>query len=319
MIGKTISHYKIVEKLGEGGMGVVYKAEDTNLKRYVALKFLPPELTRDKEARERFIHEAQSASALDHPNVCTVYEIGKTEDGQMFIAMGYYEGETLKAKIAKGPLKIDEAVDIAVQIASGLEKAHEKKIVHRDIKPANIFITKDGLVKILDFGLAKLSGQTQLTKAGSTLGTVAYMSPEQAKGKEVDHRTDIWSLGIIIYEILTGQLPFKGDYEQAVVYSIINAEPESLKDKSEVGPEFDQIANRILQKDPQSRYASVNKLLHDLVEYRKKKFGPVPEIPIFKSFLRFVLKPRVAIPAVVSIILLIIIAIWFFDRRAEIR
>ena len=228
MIGKTISHYKILEEIGSGGMGIVYKAEDTNLKRHVALKFLPPELTRDTEARERFIHEAQSASALDHPNVCTVYEIGKTEDGQMFIAMGYYEGETLKDKIAKGPLKLDEAIEIAIQIATGLEKAHKKGIVHRDIKPANIFITNDNVVKLLDFGLAKLSGQTKLTKNASTLGTVAYMSPEQAQSGAVDQRTDIWSFGVVLYEMLTGSLPFKGDYEQAIIYSIMNEDPKAL-------------------------------------------------------------------------------------------
>jgi serine/threonine protein kinase/dienelactone hydrolase len=300
-------------------MGVVYKAEDTRLKRTVALKFLPPELTRDPEAKQRFIHEAQAASSLQHNNICAIHEVDETEDWQIFICMDYYEGETLKKKIERGPIEIDKAIDIAIQVSQGLTKAHEQGIIHRDIKPANIFITEDGIVKILDFGLAKLSGQTQLTKAGSTLGTVAYMSPEQAKGEEVDHRTDIWSLGVLIYEMLTGQLPFKGDYEQAVFYSIINAEPESLKDKTEVGPELDQIVNRILQKDAQSRYASADELLRDLLEYQKKKFGPVPEAPIFKSLMRSLLKPRIAIPAVVSIILLIIIAIWFFDRRAEIR
>ena len=181
MIGKVVSHYKILEKLGEGGMGVVYKAEDTRLKRIVALKFLPQALTTDLEAKERFTHEAQAASALDHPNVCTVHDIGETEDGQTFIVMTCYEGETLKEKIQRGPLPFQDGVDIAEQIAQGLARAHEKGIVHRDDKPANIFVGNDGIVRILDFGLAKLVGsQTQLTRTGTTLGTVAYMSPEQA-------------------------------------------------------------------------------------------------------------------------------------------
>ena len=197
MVGKTIFHYKILEELGHGGMGIVYKARDTKLDRFVALKFLPPHLGMDEVEKKRLTQEAKSASALDHNNICTIHEINETDDGQMFIAMGFYEGETLKDKIAKGPLNIDEALDIAIQITTGLEKAHEKEIVHRDIKPANIIITNDNLVKILDFGLAKLSGQTKLTKDGSTLGTVAYMSPEQTQGAEVDHRTDIWSLGVL--------------------------------------------------------------------------------------------------------------------------
>ena len=180
MVGQTIAHYHILEKLGEGGMGVVYKAEDTKLKRTVALKFLPAELTRDSESKERFVHEAQAASALDHHNICTVYEIGESAEGQSFIAMAYYEGESLKERIGRGPLKIDEATDMAIQIAQGLTEAHQHTIVHRDIKPANVLITKNGIAKIVDFGLAKLSGQTRITKAGSTVGTVAYMSPEQA-------------------------------------------------------------------------------------------------------------------------------------------
>jgi eukaryotic-like serine/threonine-protein kinase len=216
MIGKTISHYKILEKLGGGGMGVVYKAEDLKLHRLVALKFLPPELTLDEEAKKRFVHEAEAASSLDHNNICVIHEIDET-DGQIFICMNYYEGETLKKKIEKGLLKIDEAADIALQIAKGLEKAHEKGIVHRDIKPANIFITSDGVVKILDFGLAKLMGYTVLTKVGETLGTTAYMSPEQSRGEKTDYRTDIWSFGIVLYEMVTGKLPFKGDYGQAVM------------------------------------------------------------------------------------------------------
>jgi non-specific serine/threonine protein kinase len=265
MIGKTVSHYKIIEKLGGGGMGVVYKAQDITLDRFVALKFLPPELTRDEESKERFIHEAKAASSLDHNHICTVYEIGKTEESQLFIAMAYYEGGTLKKKTEKGPLKIDEAIDITTQISEGLVKAHEKNIIHRDIKPANIFITNDGVVKILDFGLAKVIGQTQLTKMGSTIGTVAYMSPEQTRGEKVDSRTDIWSLGVMLYEMITGQRPFKGDYEQAVSYSIVNDAQEHLTGlRTGVPMELEKIVNKALAKKPDERYQHVDEMLVDL-------------------------------------------------------
>ncbi len=270
MIGKTISHYKILEKLGEGGMGIVYKAQDTTLKRTVALKFLPTEFTRDKEAKTRFMHEAQAASALDHPNICTVYEIGETEDGHMFMAMALYEGETLKEKTERSPLKLDDAVDIATQIAQGLYKAHEKKIVHRDIKAANIFITKDGLVKLLDFGLAKLSGRTKLTKEDTTLGTVSYMSPEQARGDQMDHRSDIWSLGVVLYEMVTGQLPFKGDYDQSVMYTIMNEEPEPVTGlRTGVPIELERILDKGLKKNADERYQNVDDLLVDLKGLKK--------------------------------------------------
>ena len=207
MEGERLSHYEILERLGGGGMGVVYKALDTKLNRHVALKFLPPELTRDDEARTRFIQEAQAASALDHPNICTIHEIDSTPEGQMFIAMAFCDGATLKKRIEQGPLLIDEALDIAIQVAQGLVKAHQAGIVHRDIKPANVMLTKDGFVKIVDFGIAKLLGVTGPTKVGSTLGTVAYMSPEQVAGEDVDPRTDVWALGAVLYEMLTGQLP----------------------------------------------------------------------------------------------------------------
>ena len=270
MIGQVISHYKILEKLGEGGMGVVFKAEDIKLKRCVALKFLPPELTRDEEAKKRFIQEAQAASSLEHPNICTVFEINETDDGLMFMVMLCYEGQTLKERLDKGangrpPLPVDECIDIARQIAQGLAKAHERGIVHRDIKPANIFVTKDGVVKILDFGLAKLSRQKKLTKTGTTVGTVAYMSPEQARGGEVDHRTDIWSLGVVLYEMLTGQLPFRGEYDQAVIYSILNEEPEPIRLPDE-GPHRAIIAfiTKALAKNPSERHVNMEELLKDL-------------------------------------------------------
>jgi non-specific serine/threonine protein kinase len=265
MIGKTISHYKILEELGRGGMGVVYKAEDTKLRRTVALKFLPPELTRDPEVKERFIHEAQTASALDHPNICNVHEIDETEDGQIFICMANYQGESLKEKLERGPLEPAEATGIAYQIAGGLARAHESGIIHRDIKPANIIVTERGEAKIVDFGLAKLSGQSKLTRIGTTLGTVSYMSPEQSKGYEVDHRTDIWALGVVLYEMITGHVPFKGDYEQAVIYSILNDQPEPLASaRPGAPPGLQGIIDRCLAKDSDQRYREVNDLLADI-------------------------------------------------------
>src|SRR5437867_2136143 len=203
MIGQTISHYKILEKLGEGGMGVVYKAEDNKLKRTVALKFLPPEMTSDEAAKRRFIHEAQAASALDHPNIAVVHEIDETNDGRSFICMAYYEGETLKARIERGPLPLTVAIQIALQVADGLQRAHEAGIIHRDIKPANIMITNRGEAKIVDFGLAKLNRDSRSTTSGFHAGTAAYMSPEQVKGETIDSRSDLFSLGIVLYEMLT--------------------------------------------------------------------------------------------------------------------
>ncbi|MFQ5640107.1 MAG: protein kinase [bacterium] len=272
MIGQTISHYRILEKLGEGGMGVVYKGEDTKLKRLVALKFLPPDLTRDPEAKQRFVQEAQAASALQHNNICTIHEIDKTREGQIFICMDYYEGETMKRKIERGPLAIEEAIGIAIQTVQGLSKAHSQNIIHRDIKPANIMITHDGVVKILDFGLAKLAGQSRLTKASTTMGTVAYMSPEQTHGEEVDRRTDIWSLGVVLYEMLTGKLPFKGDYEQAVVYSILNEEPQPLTtSRSGLSNELENIVSTCLKKDPLDRYQQAEEVIRDLQSLREKE------------------------------------------------
>ena len=264
MVGKVVSHYKINEQLGEGGMGIVYKAEDTKLGRIVALKFLPSRYIQDTEKKERFIHEAKAASALDHPNICTIHEINETEEGELYITMGYYDGETLKDKIKKGPLDCKEAMDITLQIAKGLAKAHKKGIIHRDIKPGNIIITSDSVVKILDFGLAKMAGVT-MTMDGSTLGTVAYMSPEQAAGGEVDHRSDIWALGILFYEMLTGRLPFAGEYPQALIYSILNNEPEKLSNYLENLPEdLEEILNKLLEKDVHKRYKNIVHFIDDL-------------------------------------------------------
>jgi len=264
MIGKTISHYKIIEKLGEGGMGIVYKAEDTKLKRTVALKFLPAQSLPDEAERTRFVHEAQAAAALDHPNICTVYEIDETE-GSTFIAMAYIDGPSLKDKIDTGPIKIEEALHIAIQIAEGLQEAHEKGIVHRDIKSSNIMLSSKGQAKITDFGLAKLIDRTRLTKTGTTVGTIAYMSPEQTRGATVDHRTDIWSFSVLLYEMITGQLPFKGDYDQAVIYSIVNEEPEPVTGvRTGVPMELERVVNKAMAKDPAERYQTFNDLLVDL-------------------------------------------------------
>ncbi len=265
MIGQTLSHYKILAKLGEGGMGVVYKAEDCKLKRPVALKFLPSHLTRDQEALARFIYEAQTASSLDHQNLCTIHEIDETPSGQMFICMAYYEGETLKKKIAGDQLAVSSVVAIALQVAQGLAKAHEKGIIHRDLKPSNIIVQEDGAVKIIDFSLSKLVGARELTQSGVIMGTTAYLSPEQASGEAADRRTDIWSLGVVLYEMLTGQLPFKGELMPAVIYTILNEAPEPLHMlRPETPPALQRVVEKALHKDPNARYQDAAELLADL-------------------------------------------------------
>jgi serine/threonine protein kinase/Tfp pilus assembly protein PilF len=305
MIGRTISHYKIIEKIGGGGMGVVYKAQDLKLDRFVALKFLSPHLTTSEEEKQRFIHEAKTASSLQHNNICAIHEIDETEDGQIFICMDYYEGETLNKKIKEKPLPIEESIDIGIQISQGLAKAHEKEIVHRDIKPANIILTKEGVVKVLDFGLAKLSTQTKLTKESTTLGTVSYMSPEQSRGDEVDHRTDIWSLGVILYEMISGQLPFKGDYEQAVMYAITNETPEPITGlRTGVPLELERIVNRCISKDPQDRYQHADDLLSELNKLKKDtvlKTSPINlQRPKKKKF--YIILPLIFISLLVLIL-----------------
>jgi len=267
VIGQTISHYKILSKLGEGGMGVVYKAEDLSLRRTVALKFLPANTARSDRAKARFRREARAAAALQHSNICTVYEVGEANE-QPFIAMAYIEGVELGDEIEKGPLDPDRLIGIAVQIAEGLEEAHDKGVVHRDIKPANIMVTSRSQVVLMDFGLAQISSAaSKLTREGATVGTSFYMSPEQATGKQLDDRTDIWALGVVLYEMATGKLPFQGHYEQAVLYSILNDAQEPI---TAVPPELERIVGKCLAKSANERYQSVTELLTDLKALKRR-------------------------------------------------
>ena len=286
MIGQTISHYKIVEKLGEGGMGVVYKAEDTQLGRPVALKFLAPHLVSNEEVRKRFLREARTAAALNHPNICTVYEIGEA-GGRTFISMAYLEGRELAEEIADGPMEVERVLALAPHFADGLAEAHAKGIVHRDIKPANLFVTSNGRGVILDFGLAQLaSANSKLTREGTTLGTCAYMSPEQTAGEEVDAQTDVWALGSVLYEMLAGQAPFRGHYEQAIVYSILNEDPEPL----EAAPEVEAVIRRCLAKNPGERYDDGETLHRALRELQPSPLTSGTETPAAPSEV-----PRVAV------------------------
>ena len=264
MIGSSISHYKIVAKLAEGGMGVVYKAEDTKLERTVALKFLAPHLLNDEEAKERFLREAKAAAALDHPNICTVHEIDEV-DGKTFIVMAFLEGESLEERITQGPLSLKDALDIARQAADGLEAAHEKGIFHRDIKPANIMVDAKGRATIMDFGLARLTEASRLTKVDTAMGTVAYMSPEQGQGMDVDGRTDIWALGCVLYEMVSGQRPFQGQYDQALLYEIVHEEPAALTGlRTGVPIELELLTSKCLAKDRDDRYQHASDAAVDL-------------------------------------------------------
>src|SRR5690348_5728775 len=257
----VLPRYRVVERLGGGGMGVVYRARDERLERDVALKFLPPHLSADQAAKKRFLVEARAAAALEHPNICTVHEIGDTDDGQLYIVMACYDGETLERRIARGPLPGDEALRIGAEIARGLGKAHERGIVHRDIKPSNIIITSDGLVKIVDFGIAKLATASGTPTVG-VVGTLAYMSPEQAFGEAVDHRTDIWSLGVVLYEMLTGVRPFRGAEQQTALFSVLADDPELVTaTRPELPSAIDALIRRALAKRSVDRFASTAEVL----------------------------------------------------------
>lgn len=271
MIGQTISHYKILDELGEGGMGVVYQAEDLVLKRKVALKFLSKDLTRNEESRKRFIQEARAASALDHTNICSIYEIDESPDGQMFISMAYYPGVTLRQIIENNQLRVEQGLEYAVQITQGIKRAHDSGIIHRDIKPENVIVTDQDEIKILDFGLAKLTGETgQFTKAGTTMGTLSYMSPEQITGEVIDHRSDIFSLGAMFYELFSGRHPFKGEYQLAIIYAITSVEPPPISGEKESFPEdLDYIIRKSIHKDPEERYQQTVDLLADLSAIHK--------------------------------------------------
>ena len=267
--GNHLGPYQLLRVIGSGGMGVVYEAVDTRLDRKVAIKLLPPEYSRDPAAKKRFLREARAASSLDHPNLCTIYDIGANNDSYLFIVMAHYNGETLAGKIARGPLSIEEAIDLSLQIGRGLDRAHEAGIVHRDIKPRNLMVTERGQIKILDFGIAKIAGESGITRTGTVLGTPAYMSPEQADAKPVDSRTDIWSLGVILYQMIAGKLPFRGEQEQAIIHSILHREPEPLgRLRDDVPESVERIVARALAKNPDQRYQRVDEMVRDLASGR---------------------------------------------------
>ena len=266
LAGRTIGHYEVLQPVGDGGMGVVYKARDTRLGRTVALKFLKPRADTDQSAAERFRLEARAAGALEHPNICTIHDIGETDDGRLYLAMPLYDGETLERRIARGPLPVEEAIDIAAQMLRGLAKAHARGIIHRDIKPANVFITSDSVVKLLDFGIAKLADVSLTGPASRPLGTVAYMSPEQAQGKTVDHRTDLWSLGAVLYEMLSKRRPYPRGVPEAAGEGRTPVPPSLIAQRPEVTPALEAVVVKALERSPTDRFASAEEFARALVE-----------------------------------------------------
>jgi serine/threonine protein kinase len=319
MIGQTISHFHILEKLGEGGMGVVYKAHDTKLDRDVALKFLPSHLSTSEQDKARFVVEAKAASALNHPNILTIYDFHE-EEGQSFIAMELVEGESLKAKVTEAKekgiqLPISQVLGYADQMAQGLSKAHEKGIIHRDIKSENIMVTNDGLIKIMDFGLAKLKGKVGATKAGSTVGTAAYMSPEQVRGEEVDEQTDIWSLGVVLYEMLTSKTPFRGVHDAAMLYSIVNEDFEPVsKVRSDLPAALARIVDKMLQKERGSRCSSMTEVVQELSELQSEKAQTTKSL----LTLRQIRQPVFAIPLAIVFLGLCYLVYYWIDRNSKV-
>ncbi|MBN1163206.1 MAG: protein kinase [Candidatus Krumholzibacteriota bacterium] len=322
MRGQKISHYKIIAEIGSGGMGVVYKAEDLTLGRPVAIKFLPAHLSRDEKAKKRFVREAKMASALNHPNIGVIHEIARTDDGRTYIVMAYYEGLTLKEKLAAGIVSVEQALDYAIQTASGLAEAHQQGIVHRDLTPGNLLVTGEDRVVIIDFGLARLASLSKLTQEGSILGTRSYLSPEQARGDEIDERSDIFSLGIVLFESLTGHLPFQGEYDASLLYSIVHQEPDPLaKYRSDIPETLQLVIARALHKDPAGRYQSVREMKNDLEAVRDEYFTRNPrEISAHTTaaYTRRDGRSRLKMAAIALPLLaaLILLFLWQQGRRA---
>ncbi|HZM96308.1 MAG TPA: protein kinase [Vicinamibacterales bacterium] len=322
LIGQTIGPYVIGARVGGGGMGVVYQARDTKLGRTVALKFLPPQWSHDEDARQRFIREAQAASATNHPNICTIHDIATAPDGQLFIVMAYYEGQTLKQRLASGPLGIDESLDIATQIADGLAKAHAQSVVHRDVKPGNVILTEDG-ARIVDFGLATFADALKLTVEHSTLGTAAYMSPEQVRGQTADARSDVWAVGVILYEMLTGHVPFQGSHAEAIAYAVRNETAAPIRaTRPEVGEDAEQLVFRAMHKDPSIRFANGRDLARALRQVRgqsmpldlRTEVVVAPHPPVSK--VRRLPRWKIATAGVALTGVLAVTTMWLVERLA---